>query len=57
MYIIRSKAQRLQYQLATDEVALTGLRFFSITRNFMLAVNQRLYVHPNIISKVYGIIY
>ncbi|XP_068986737.1 gustatory receptor for sugar taste 64f-like isoform X1 [Bombus flavifrons] len=32
------EAQRLQYQLATDEVALTGLRFFSITRNFMLAV-------------------
>ncbi|XP_033228446.1 gustatory receptor for sugar taste 64f-like [Belonocnema kinseyi] len=33
-----SEAQRLQVQLTTDEVALTGLRFFSITRNFMLAV-------------------
>ncbi|OAD57920.1 Putative gustatory receptor 64f [Eufriesea mexicana] len=32
------ETQRLQYQLATDEIALTGLRFFSITRNFMLAV-------------------
>ncbi|XP_017793582.1 PREDICTED: gustatory receptor for sugar taste 64f-like [Habropoda laboriosa] len=32
------ETQRLQYQLATDDVALTGLRFFSITRNFMLAV-------------------
>ncbi|CAL7948631.1 unnamed protein product [Xylocopa violacea] len=32
------EAQRLQCQLTTDEVALTGLRFFSITRNFMLAV-------------------
>ncbi|XP_031833758.1 gustatory receptor for sugar taste 64f [Nomia melanderi] len=32
------EAQRLQYQLATDDVALTGLRFFSITRNFMLAM-------------------
>lgn len=57
MHIVCSKAQRLQYQLATDEVALTGLRFFSITRNFMLAVNQCLYAHPNIITKIYGIIY
>ncbi|CAK9807740.1 Gustatory receptor for sugar taste 64f [Anthophora plagiata] len=32
------ETQRLQYQLATDDVALTGMRFFSITRNFMLAV-------------------
>ncbi|XP_076235178.1 gustatory receptor for sugar taste 64a [Calliopsis andreniformis] len=32
------EAQRLQYQLSTDDVALTGLRFFSITRNFMLGV-------------------
>ncbi|XP_076164337.1 gustatory receptor for sugar taste 64f [Ptiloglossa arizonensis] len=32
------EAQRLEYQLATDDVVLTGLRFFSITRNFMLAV-------------------
>ncbi|XP_076378783.1 gustatory receptor 5a for trehalose [Megalopta genalis] len=32
------EAQRLQYQLTTDDVALTGLRFFSITRNFMLAM-------------------
>ncbi|KAG8034622.1 hypothetical protein G9C98_007698 [Cotesia typhae] len=30
--------QRLQFQLTTDEVALTGLKFFYITRNFMLAV-------------------
>lgn len=34
-----SQVQRLQCQLATDDIALTGLRFFSITRNFMLAVN------------------
>ncbi|KAK2575503.1 hypothetical protein KPH14_011224 [Odynerus spinipes] len=32
------ETQRLQYQLTTDDVALTGLRFFSITRNFMLAL-------------------
>ncbi|XP_008208306.2 gustatory receptor 2 isoform X2 [Nasonia vitripennis] len=32
------EAQRLQQQIATDDVALTGHRFFSITRNFMLAV-------------------
>ncbi|XP_003705354.1 gustatory receptor for sugar taste 64f isoform X2 [Megachile rotundata] len=32
------ETQRLQYQLTSDDVALTGLRFFSITRNFMLAV-------------------
>ncbi|KAK0180032.1 hypothetical protein PV327_005715 [Microctonus hyperodae] len=32
------ETQRLQLQLTTDDVALTGLRFFSITRNFMLAV-------------------
>ncbi|XP_034176740.1 gustatory receptor for sugar taste 64f [Osmia lignaria lignaria] len=32
------ETQRLQYQLATDDVTLTGLRFFSITRNFMLAI-------------------
>ncbi|KAG9433562.1 gustatory receptor for sugar taste 64f [Apis mellifera carnica] len=32
------EVQRLQCQLATDDIALTGLRFFSITRNFMLAV-------------------
>ncbi|XP_043276378.1 gustatory receptor for sugar taste 64e-like [Venturia canescens] len=32
------ETQRLQQQLTTDEVCLTGLRFFSITRNFMLAV-------------------
>ncbi|KAJ1523717.1 hypothetical protein ONE63_001551 [Megalurothrips usitatus] len=29
---------RLQHQMASDDLALTGLRFFSITRNFMLAV-------------------
>ncbi|XP_012278986.1 gustatory receptor 5a for trehalose [Orussus abietinus] len=34
----RVETQRLLQQLATDEIALTGLRFFSITRNFMLAV-------------------
>ncbi|KAG7202790.1 hypothetical protein KM043_009957 [Ampulex compressa] len=33
-----AETQRLQYQLTTDDIALTGLRFFSITRNFMLAV-------------------
>ncbi|XP_034232466.1 gustatory receptor for sugar taste 64e-like [Thrips palmi] len=30
---------RLQHQMASDDLALTGLRFFSITRNFMLAVS------------------
>ncbi|KAE8739868.1 Gustatory receptor 40 [Frankliniella occidentalis] len=29
---------RLQHQMASDDLALTGLRFFSITRNYMLAV-------------------
>nr|QHN69217.1 gustatory receptor 11 [Sirex nitobei] len=33
-----TETQRLQHQLTTDDIALTGLRFFSITRNFMLAV-------------------
>ncbi|XP_023246192.1 gustatory receptor for sugar taste 64a-like [Copidosoma floridanum] len=32
------EAQRLQHQIASDDIALTGHRFFSITRNFMLAV-------------------
>ncbi|XP_043675728.1 gustatory receptor 5a for trehalose-like isoform X3 [Vespula pensylvanica] len=32
------ETQRLQYQLTTDDISLTGLRFFSITRNFMLAL-------------------
>ncbi|XP_011502851.1 PREDICTED: gustatory receptor for sugar taste 64f-like [Ceratosolen solmsi marchali] len=32
------EAQRLQNQICNDDVALTGHRFFSITRNFMLAV-------------------
>ncbi|RLZ02212.1 Gustatory receptor 2 [Cephus cinctus] len=32
------EAQRLQQQLSSDDIALTGLRFFSVTRNFMLAV-------------------
>ncbi|XP_058803337.1 gustatory receptor for sugar taste 64a-like [Phymastichus coffea] len=32
------EAQRLHQQITTDDVALTGHRFFSITRNFMLAV-------------------
>ncbi|XP_047354718.1 gustatory receptor for sugar taste 64f-like isoform X2 [Vespa velutina] len=32
------ETQRLQYQLSTDDISLTGLRFFSITRNFMLAL-------------------
>ncbi|XP_011340003.1 gustatory receptor for sugar taste 64f isoform X2 [Ooceraea biroi] len=31
------ETERLIYLLTTDEIALTGLRFFSITRNFMLA--------------------
>ena len=34
------QTQRLQQQLTTDDVALTGLRFFSITRNFMLTVSR-----------------
>ncbi|XP_063972231.1 gustatory receptor for sugar taste 64e-like isoform X2 [Diachasmimorpha longicaudata] len=33
-----SETQRLQLQLTTDEVVMTGLKFFSITRNFMLAI-------------------
>ncbi|XP_014475081.1 PREDICTED: gustatory receptor for sugar taste 64a-like [Dinoponera quadriceps] len=32
------ETERLMQQLTTDDVALTGMRFFSITRNFMLAV-------------------
>ncbi|XP_032670845.1 gustatory receptor for sugar taste 64f-like [Odontomachus brunneus] len=32
------ETERLMLQLTTDDVALTGMRFFSITRNFMLAV-------------------
>ncbi|XP_020278417.1 gustatory receptor for sugar taste 64a-like [Pseudomyrmex gracilis] len=32
------ETERLIYLLTTDDIALTGLRFFSITRNFMLAV-------------------
>ncbi|XP_046608077.1 gustatory receptor 5a for trehalose-like isoform X1 [Neodiprion virginianus] len=32
------ETQRLEHQLATDDIALSGLRFFSITRNFMLAI-------------------
>ncbi|CAB0037320.1 unnamed protein product [Trichogramma brassicae] len=36
-----TEAQRLQQQIASDDVALTGLRFFSITRNFMLAVSRK----------------
>ncbi|KAF7989425.1 hypothetical protein HCN44_008099 [Aphidius gifuensis] len=32
------ETERLQHQLSTDEIALTGMKFFSITRNFMLAV-------------------
>nr|WGC54961.1 gustatory receptor 3 [Psyttalia incisi] len=33
-----NETQRLQLQLSSDEVVMTGLKFFSITRNFMLAV-------------------
>ncbi|THK33052.1 gustatory receptor for sugar taste 64e [Diachasma alloeum] len=33
-----NETQRLQLQLTSDEVVMTGLKFFSITRNFMLAV-------------------
>ncbi|XP_012217564.2 gustatory receptor for sugar taste 64e-like isoform X2 [Linepithema humile] len=32
------ETERLIYLLTTDDIALTGMRFFSITRNFMLAV-------------------
>lgn len=32
------QTERLIYLLTTDDIALTGMRFFSITRNFMLAV-------------------
>ncbi|XP_011304457.1 gustatory receptor for sugar taste 64f [Fopius arisanus] len=32
------ETERLQIQLTSDEVVMTGLKFFSITRNFMLAV-------------------
>ncbi|XP_029167705.1 gustatory receptor for sugar taste 64a-like [Nylanderia fulva] len=32
------ETERLIYQLSTDNISLTGLGFFSITRNFMLAV-------------------
>ncbi|XP_072755740.1 gustatory receptor for sugar taste 64e isoform X2 [Anoplolepis gracilipes] len=33
-----TETERLVYQLTTDDITLTGMRFFSITRNFMLAV-------------------
>ncbi|XP_070156540.1 gustatory receptor for sugar taste 64a [Polyergus mexicanus] len=33
-----TETERLIYQLTTDDISLTGMRFFSITRNFMLAV-------------------
>ncbi|XP_047106482.1 gustatory receptor 5a for trehalose-like [Schistocerca piceifrons] len=32
------EAQRLQFQISSDNIVLTGMRFFSITRNFMLGV-------------------
>ncbi|KAL0121255.1 hypothetical protein PUN28_008729 [Cardiocondyla obscurior] len=32
------ETERLIYLLTTDEIMLTGMRFFAITRNFMLAV-------------------
>ncbi|EFN77949.1 Putative gustatory receptor 64f [Harpegnathos saltator] len=32
------ETERLMMQITTDDVALTGMRFFSVTRNFMLAV-------------------
>ncbi|KAF7996931.1 hypothetical protein HCN44_002577 [Aphidius gifuensis] len=33
-----NEAKRLQDQMTSDDITLTGLNFFSITRNFMLAV-------------------
>ncbi|XP_044001524.1 gustatory receptor for sugar taste 64f-like [Aphidius gifuensis] len=33
------EAQRLQYQITNDDIALTGMNFFSIRRDFMLTVN------------------
>lgn len=36
IYLLQT--ERLIYLLTTDDIALTGMRFFSITRNFMLAV-------------------
>lgn len=34
------QTERLIYLLTTDDIMLTGMRFFSITRNFMLAVRM-----------------
>lgn len=34
------QTERLIYLLTTDDITLTGMRFFSITRNFMLAVRM-----------------
>lgn len=34
------QTERLIYQLTTDDVALTGMHLFRITRNFMLAVRK-----------------
>ncbi|XP_044018888.1 gustatory receptor for sugar taste 64e-like [Aphidius gifuensis] len=31
------EAKRLQYQLTYDDIVFTGMNFFSITRNFILA--------------------
>ncbi|TGZ56971.1 putative gustatory receptor 64f [Temnothorax longispinosus] len=36
------ETERLIYLLTTDDIMLTGMRFFSITRNFMLAVRTNL---------------
>ncbi|XP_043525132.1 gustatory receptor 5a for trehalose-like isoform X1 [Frieseomelitta varia] len=49
------EAQRLQYQLATDDVALTGLRFFSITRNFMLAVAGAIITYEVVLLQFNGV--
>ncbi|EFN61324.1 Putative gustatory receptor 64f [Camponotus floridanus] len=44
------ETERLTYQLTTDDIALTGMRFFSITRNF---ITQRLHTRCSNVSPQY----
>ncbi|KAF7993273.1 hypothetical protein HCN44_006333 [Aphidius gifuensis] len=41
------EAKRLQYQLTYDDIVFTGMNFFSITRNFILAVSFQILFNLN----------
>ncbi|XP_044019411.1 gustatory receptor for sugar taste 64f-like, partial [Aphidius gifuensis] len=43
------ETERLQYQLTNDDVTLTGMKFFSITRTFMLALVSAIVTYELII--------